>query len=103
VKSRKFLAGAVIGVAAAGLFAGPAGAQMASGAVLTNTCYSCHGTDGKSVGEMPTIAGKSESFVAKKLMDFRKGELEPTVMNRIAKGFTDDEIKAIAKFFSMQK
>ncbi|MHA1153404.1 MAG: c-type cytochrome [Alphaproteobacteria bacterium] len=73
---------------------------MASGAVLTNTCFSCHGTDGKSVGDMPTIAGKSQDFIIEKLKAFKSGELEATVMSRIAKGFTDDEIAALAKFFS---
>ncbi len=81
---------------------GPARAEMASGAVLTNTCFSCHGTDGKSVGDMPTIAGKSEDFITRKLKAFKSGELEATVMNRIAKGFTDDEIAALAKFFAGQ-
>ena len=90
---------AVIGITVAGFLTGPAHADMASGAVLTNTCFSCHGTDGKSVGDMPTISGKAENFIAKKLMDFKKGAGEPTVMNRIAKGFTDAEIAVIAKFY----
>jgi sulfide dehydrogenase cytochrome subunit len=77
-------------------------AEMASGAVLTNTCFSCHGTDGKSAGDMPTIAGKSEDYITQKLKAFKSGELEATVMDRIAKGFTDDEIAALAKFFSGQ-
>jgi sulfide dehydrogenase cytochrome subunit len=80
----------------------PVQAEMASGAVLTNTCFSCHGTDGKSAGDMPTIAGKSEDFITQKLKAFKSGEIEATVMNRIAKGFTDDEIAALAKFFSGQ-
>ena len=91
---------AVIGITVAGFVTSPAHADMASGAVLTNTCYSCHGTDGKSVGDMPTIAGKSESFIAKKLKGFKKGTEDSTVMNKIAKGFTDAEIAAIAKFFA---
>ncbi len=91
---------AVAFVIAAGFAEGPARAEMASGAVLANTCYSCHGTDGKSVGAMPTIAGKTESFIAEKLKAFKSGELEATVMNRIAKGFTDAEIEALAKVFS---
>lgn len=91
---------AVIGITVAALLTGSAHADMASGAVLTNTCFSCHGTDGKSVGDMPTIAGKAESFIAKKLQGFKKGADDPTVMNRIAKGFTDAEIAAIAKFFA---
>ena len=91
---------AVMGITAAGLLTGPAQADMASGAVLTNTCFSCHGTDGKSVGDMPTIAGKKESFIAKKLKGFKMGSEDSTVMKRIAKGFTDAEIAAIAKFFA---
>jgi sulfide dehydrogenase cytochrome subunit len=49
---------------------------------------------------MPTIAGKSEDYITQKLKAFKSGELEATVMDRIAKGFTDDEIAALAKFFS---
>ncbi len=93
-------AAAIAFIASAAFASGPAQAGMASGAVLTNTCFSCHGTDGKSVGDMPTIAGKSEDFITQKLKAFKSGELEATVMNRIAKGFTDDEIAALAKFFS---
>ncbi len=95
-----FRVAAIALIASAAPASGPAQAEMASGAVLTNTCFSCHGTDGKSVGDMPTIAGKSEDFITRKLKAFKSGELEATVMNRIAKGFTDDEIAALAKFFS---
>ncbi|MEE8500011.1 MAG: c-type cytochrome [Kiloniellales bacterium] len=96
-KSWTLAAALVIGATFAG---GPARAEMASGAVLANTCFSCHGTDGKSVGAMPTIAGKTAGFIAEKLKAFKSGQLEATVMNRIAKGFSDAEIEALAKFFS---
>ena len=89
-------------MASAGFASAPAQAEIASGAVLANTCFSCHGTDGKSVGDMPSIAGKSEDFITQKLKAFRSDELEATIMNRIAKGFTDEEIAALAKFFSGQ-
>ncbi len=87
-------------IAGATFMSGPAQAEMASGAVMASTCFSCHGTDGKSVGDMPTIAGKSTDFITQKLKAFKSGELEATVMDRIVKGFTDDEIAALAKFFS---
>ena len=104
VRMKSFVtSAAVIGITAAGFLTNPAQADMASGAVLTYTCYSCHGTDGKSVGDMPTIAGKSKEFIVKKLNGFKNGKNDPTVMNRIAKGFTDDEIIAIADFFSKKK
>jgi cytochrome subunit of sulfide dehydrogenase len=34
---------------------------------------------------------------------FRDGSLPATVMNRIAKGFTDDESRAIAAWLAAQK
>ncbi len=78
----------------------PARADMASGEVLANTCFSCHGTDGKSADEMPTIAGKSEEFIREKLQAFKSGELKGTIMARIVKGFSDAEIAALAKYFA---
>ncbi len=97
-----FRAAAVAVIVSASFASAPAQAEIASGAVLTNTCFSCHGTDGKSVGDMPSIAGKSEDFSIQKLKAFRSDELEATIMNRIAKGFTDEEIAALAKFFAGQ-
>ncbi len=93
---------AAVFIAGAAFASRPAQAEIASGAVLTNICFSCHGTDGKSVGDMPTIAGKTESYIIEKLTAFRSDQIEATIMNRIAKGFTDDEIAALAKFFSGQ-
>ena len=37
------------------------------------------------------------------LQEFRSGQRPATVMDRIAKGFTDDEIKAIAAWYGAQK
>ncbi len=97
-----FRAAAAAFIASAAFANGPARAEIPSGAVLVNTCFSCHGTDGKSAGDMPTIAGKSENFIIQRLKAFRSDEIEATIMNRIAKGYTDDEIEALAKFFSGQ-
>jgi len=77
----------------------PVKAGMATGEIMANTCYSCHGTDGISAGAMPTIAGKSEKFIAKNMKDFRNDKRKGTVMNRIAKGFSEAEIDALSKTF----
>jgi len=34
---------------------------------------------------------------------FKSGQLPSTVMDRIAKGFSDDEVKAIATWYGAQK
>lgn len=73
------------------------------GAVLSLSCAACHGTDGASPGVMPTLAGQSTAFIANRMMAFRSGKRPSTVMTRIAKGYSDDEIAAIAKHLSSLK
>ncbi len=92
-----------VAVAVLFLTAGGARADMASSVVLANTCFSCHGTDGRSVGAMPSIQGKPASYIELQLKAFRDGKLKATVMNRIAKGFSNDEIKALSRYFSGKK
>lgn len=75
-------------------------ADMASSEVLANTCFSCHGTDGHSAGAMPSINGRPAKFIEVALKAFRDGKRQSTVMQRIAKGFNDDEITALAAYFA---
>lgn len=77
-------------------------AQDPRGIIMANTCHSCHGTDGHSVGAMPSIAGKSAGYIVEALTKFRNGKKPSTVMARIAKGFTDSEIKMLAAHFAKQ-
>ncbi len=79
---------------------GFAAGDQPSGAVLANTCYSCHGTDGHSAGAMPSIAGKDAGYIERRLLDYREDRLKGTVMNRIAKGFSAEEIGRLAQHFA---
>jgi len=83
--------------------AGSAAADERRGAILANTCFSCHGTDGHSSGAMPSIGGKSADYIIDALHRFRDGSKHSTVMTRIAKGFTDEEIEMLAAYFSDRK
>lgn len=74
------------------------------GAMLGNTCAGCHGTNGSSAGlSMPTIAEMSKDTFTDAMKAFRDGKRYATVMTRIAKGYTDEDIAAMADFFSGQK
>lgn len=76
-------------------------ADMPTGQMLGNTCAGCHGTDGSSMGPAtPTIAGITPEYFVDTMMSYKNGERESTIMTRIAKGYTDEEIKAMADFFS---
>ena len=71
--------------------------------LLSITCSGCHGTDGKSVGAIPSIGGKSADYIEKAMLGFRDGSRPSTVMQRHAKGYTDEEIKQIANYFAGKK
>ena len=83
-------------------FAGGAAATP-SGEMLGNTCAGCHGTKGVSNGPAtPSIAGLSKEYLLESMEEFQSGERPATIMSRIAKGYTEDEIKAMADYFSGQ-
>ncbi|HFD86790.1 MAG TPA: cytochrome c4 [Gammaproteobacteria bacterium] len=76
----------------------------ASATMLANTCNGCHGPKGASAGPAsPTIAGISEEYFIETMQGFASGEIPSTIMGRIAKGYSEDELKAMAGFFSKEK
>lgn len=77
--------------------------ELTRGAMLSNSCAGCHGTDGASPGAIPNIAGKSAEFIEGALLEFRSGKRPGTVMNRHANGYTVEEIRLIAEFFASRK
>jgi len=68
---------------------------------MAMTCSPCHGTDGKSVAGSPfqSLAGRTQGELMEVLGQFKAGKRPSSVMQQIAKGFTDDEIAAIAGYF----
>ncbi len=75
----------------------PARAQSADPRLLALSCAGCHGPDGQSPGTIPSLRGKSEAAIAEALRGFRDGGRPSTVMGRIAKGYSDQEIAAVAR------
>jgi sulfide dehydrogenase cytochrome subunit len=95
---------AAAAVLAAGIV--PAQAQQADGRMLAMSCLNCHGPGGRSPGDIPSIAGKSEDFLKNAMVDFRDGKRSgaaATVMGRLAKGYSDAEIAAVAKYIATLK
>lgn len=63
------------------------------------SCIGCHPrTAGK--GPVPTLAGRPADEIVAQMNAFRTGERQSTVMVRIAKGFSDEEIRALADWFA---
>jgi cytochrome c553 len=99
-------AAAVAGVAAAAIAAaaaspdphdphdGPAGAASCSG---------CHPASETVDTPVPRIAGRDPQAIAAALRAFRSGQRPATIMDRIARGFDDAEIQALAAWFGAQR
>lgn len=69
--------------------------------MMANTCAGCHGTEGKSVGPAsPNLAGLSESYFIDSMKGFKEGTRPATIMDRIAKGYSDAQIESMATYFS---
>ena len=49
------------------------------------------------------LYGRDADEIMTAMTGFRDGSLPATVMNRIAKGFSDDELRAIAAWLAAQK
>jgi len=67
---------------------------------MAATCANCHGTDGRSVGAMPGLAGLGKAYLVQQMKDFKTGKRPATVMQQLAKGFTDEQIELLAGYFS---
>ncbi|HEY6510908.1 MAG TPA: c-type cytochrome [Burkholderiaceae bacterium] len=92
---------------ATALLLGTAGAAFAQGANLGRdlaaTCANCHGTNGQVRGDtVKPLAGVPADKIVAALNDFKSGALPATIMHQIAKGYSDEQVKAIAAFLAAQ-
>lgn len=66
------------------------------------TCTGCHGTNGRSEGGMPLLAGLDKAYIVNAMKEFKAGTRTATVMHQHAKGYLDEQIERIAAFFAAQ-
>jgi sulfide dehydrogenase cytochrome subunit len=82
---------------------------MAAGAItagqrLAATCAGCHGTNGAASGDaLPSLAGQPKDALNASLIAFKGGKRPSTVMQQIARGYSDEQIALIAAYFAAQK
>lgn len=67
---------------------------------IADSCAQCHGTDGRMEGAIPRIAGQSRERLEERLLGFRSGEHDATVMGTITRGYSEAELKALARYFA---
>ena len=79
---------------------GSVAAEAPAGAA---SCSGCHPVNRWVDTPVPRLAGyKAEDMLAA-MQAFKSGQRPSTVMDRIAKGYSDDEVRAIATWYAAQK
>lgn len=95
MKSKLRLAVALSGL----VFAGYASAADIDG--LARTCNNCHGINGVSAGgSMPSIGGQSEAYLKNIMTEWKSGARASATMSRLIKGYSDEQIAALAKHYA---
>lgn len=67
------------------------------------SCSGCHAGSEQVATEIPSIRGRPARELTPMMEAFRTGERSATVMGRIAKGFSEEEMRAIAAWYETQK
>lgn len=68
------------------------------------SCAACHGTNGHAQPGMISLAGVPQEVTVQKMLDYKAGRMPAaTIMHQLAKGYSDEQIVAIAAYFAAQK
>jgi cytochrome c553 len=67
------------------------------------SCSGCHAANPRVETPVPPLAGKPGADIAAAMIAFKTGQRPGTIMDRIAKGFSDEENQAIAAWYASQK
>ncbi len=72
--------------------------------IVSSRCALCHGPEGESASAVyPRLAAQHPDYIVKQLKDFRDGRRKSDTMSDMAKDLKDDEIVALAEYFSGKK
>lgn len=67
------------------------------------SCSGCHSIHSGVKTTVPRIQGRPVADIVAAMMAFRAGTRTATVMDRVAKGFSEEETQAIAAWLAAQK
>ena len=83
-----------------------AGGDPAAGKAKSEVCVACHGTDGNSLTPIwPKIAGLSEAYSLKQLLDFQRGESGPRydpTMYGIVQSLSQKDMADLVAYYATQ-
>lgn len=89
--------GGTINIGTGGSAITPAPGEPSAGRLLAAQCAQCHGTDGRSVSDIDSLAGESASEIIEEMRELQR---EGGIMGFHANGYSDAEIQAIGAYFA---
>lgn len=71
---------------------------------LAANCAACHGTNGRPAAgsTLAGLAGKPKDELLTAMTQFKQGKKPATLMHQLTKGYSDEELAALADYFSKQ-
>lgn len=101
-KHQRLLSAAALGVLAVTLGTAPSfAADAAAGKEKAQVCTACHGDNGISISDdIPNLAGQKGKYLVTQLKNFRAGKRKNALMEPIAEGLSDQDIKDIVAYFA---
>jgi sulfide dehydrogenase cytochrome subunit len=102
----QFITRALVGLPLIGLASFAVHAQQngeisnEAAANMARNCFACHGPQGRSPGTIPSLHQHSADKIAALMKGFKSGDEPSTVMGRHAKGYSEAEIEAIARYIA---
>ena len=79
------------------------GIARAEGPPGAASCSGCHAANAKVETPVPPLKGRPAADLTDAMIEFKSGKRAGTIMDRIAKGFSDEEIRAISAWYAGQK
>jgi cytochrome subunit of sulfide dehydrogenase len=71
-----------------------------SGQAMVQTCYVCHGPEGRSAEGIPALMRGQKEFVVRQMIEFKSDRRPATIMSRVAKSYSDEQIAAIGDYLA---
>lgn len=93
----------IAGMLATAAVGAPLAAHGQSGQAMAQTCYVCHGPGAKGAGQIVGLVGLPKDHLVRTMSDFKGDKRPGTIMNRIAKGYTDEQLALIAEYLAALK
>lgn len=72
--------------------------------IAAGVCVACHGADGNSpIPVNPVLAGQFREYLFKQLRNYKSGDRQNAIMNGIAAGLSEQDMRDVAAYYASQK